>query len=80
MQERNEQKRQAPILVSMGRASQNVTPDSSPQEIVNAVYKKGHGPANARGVQIARGILRVSQRVQALKKARRYGRRDSHER
>jgi hypothetical protein len=60
-----------PVMpVSTGRARRDVTPDSPAQEVINAVYKKGHGPADARGLEIARGILWTSQRAEALRARR----------
>lgn len=31
------------------------------KDVVKAVYKPGHGPANKRGEDIARGIYKMSQ-------------------
>jgi hypothetical protein len=66
----NKPKRQEPVLVSSGRAAPSVTPESPAQDVVNAVYKKGFGPANDRGIAIARGILRTSQHAEAAKRRR----------
>ena len=50
--------------VSTGRSTKGDTD----QDVVNRVYVKGKGPANSRGVQIARGIDNTAKKVQAIKK------------